>query len=134
MSSFLESNAHQPHPRSTHVSTAEKLANQIRLSIRSTHVRPPIFVKSHRTWIVYILSFTQQPVPRMSYYHGLISSRQAVAVLSKSINDGCFLIRDSQSHPGQFVLSVRYIISIPPKGNTFYFTVSIDTMTIYTTC
>lgn len=44
----------------------------------------------------------------MSYYHGLISSRTATVVLGKAVNDGCFLIRDSQSQPGNFVLSVRY--------------------------
>ena len=44
----------------------------------------------------------------MSYYHGLISSKKAESILSKVTTEGCFLIRDSQSQPGNFVLSVKY--------------------------
>ena len=44
----------------------------------------------------------------MSYYHGLISSRRASALLT-SQGDGSFLIRDSQSQPGSFVLSVKSV-------------------------
>ena len=46
----------------------------------------------------------------MSYYHGLISSRTASIRLERASKDGCFLIRDSQSQPGNFVLSVRYVL------------------------
>lgn len=42
----------------------------------------------------------------MSFYHGLISSRKANSVLT-SHGDGSFLIRDSQSQPGNFVLSAK---------------------------
>ncbi len=44
----------------------------------------------------------------MSYYHGLISSRKANSVLDAK-GDGSFLIRDSQSQPGSFVLSARFV-------------------------
>ena len=47
-------------------------------------------------------------VIEMSYYHGLISSRRASALLT-SQGDGSFLIRDSQSQPGSFVLSVKSV-------------------------
>lgn len=43
----------------------------------------------------------------MNYYHGLISSRKASVILNQSGKEGDFLIRDSQSQPGNFVLSVR---------------------------
>lgn len=43
----------------------------------------------------------------MNYYHGLISGRKASAILTQNGKDGAFLIRDSQSQPGSFVLSVR---------------------------
>ena len=42
----------------------------------------------------------------MSYYHGLISSRRANSLLT-SKPDGSFLLRDSQSQPGNFVLSAK---------------------------
>ncbi|XP_064393588.1 uncharacterized protein LOC135341052 [Halichondria panicea] len=42
----------------------------------------------------------------MAYYHGLISSRRANSLLT-SKPDGTFLIRDSQSQPGSFVLSAK---------------------------
>lgn len=44
----------------------------------------------------------------MSYYHGLISSRKANSILVSKGN-GSFLIRDSQSQPGSFVLTAKYV-------------------------
>ncbi|XP_019858439.1 PREDICTED: uncharacterized protein LOC100631926 isoform X2 [Amphimedon queenslandica] len=44
----------------------------------------------------------------MSYYHGLISSKKAEAILNCSLSNGSFLLRDSQSKPGHFVLSIKY--------------------------
>ena len=42
----------------------------------------------------------------MSYYHGLISSKRANSILNERGNR-TFLIRDSQSQPGCFVLSAK---------------------------
>ena len=42
----------------------------------------------------------------MSYYHGLISSRRANSLLNQR-PDGAFLLRDSHSRPGHFVLSAK---------------------------
>jgi hypothetical protein len=59
----------------------------------------------------------------MSYYHGLISSKRANAILNERGN-GTFLIRDSQSQPGCFVLSAKsagkvYHVLIFHKGGQY---------------
>ncbi|CAI8034911.1 Tyrosine-protein phosphatase corkscrew (Fragment) [Geodia barretti] len=59
----------------------------------------------------------------MSYYHGLISSKRANSILNERGNR-TFLIRDSQSQPGCFVLSAKsggkvYHVLIFHKGGEY---------------
>lgn len=60
----------------------------------------------------------------MSYYHGLISSRKAGSLLTRR-GDGYFLVRDSQSQPGCFVLTAKsggrvYHVLIFQEGGQFH--------------
>ncbi|XP_062830937.1 SH2 domain-containing protein 1B [Anolis carolinensis] len=44
----------------------------------------------------------------LQYYHGNITKENCEALLSKNKNNGCFLIRDSESIPGALCLCVFY--------------------------
>lgn len=41
------------------------------------------------------------------WFHGHLSGREAEKLLTEKGKNGSFLVRESQSHPGDFVLSVR---------------------------
>lgn len=41
------------------------------------------------------------------WFHGHLSGREAEKLLTEKGKHGSFLVRESQSHPGDFVLSVR---------------------------
>uniref|UniRef100_A0A8C2HP03 Protein tyrosine phosphatase non-receptor type 11a n=1 Tax=Cyprinus carpio TaxID=7962 RepID=A0A8C2HP03_CYPCA len=41
------------------------------------------------------------------WFHGRLSGREAEKLLTEKGKNGSFLVRESQSHPGDFVLSVR---------------------------
>ena len=71
------------------------------------HSGTPTFYRVHSSF-ERIASDThnRSTIRKMSYYHGLISSRRANSLLNPR-NDGSFLIRDSQSQPGCFVLSAK---------------------------
>lgn len=44
---------------------------------------------------------------RDRWFHGHLSGREAEKLLTEKGKNGSFLVRESQSHPGDFVLSVR---------------------------
>lgn len=46
-------------------------------------------------------------VRRARWFHGHLSGREAEKLLTEKGKNGSFLVRESQSHPGDFVLSVR---------------------------
>lgn len=43
----------------------------------------------------------------LRWFHGHLSGREAEKLLTEKGKNGSFLVRESQSHPGDFVLSVR---------------------------
>lgn len=95
-----------------------------------------------------------RPVPtrtiqrEMSYYHGLISSKKASALLGNA-GDGYFIIRDSQSQPGCFVISAksaghiyhvlvynrdgRYVLDTSEEGDSPHAFDSLDDLITYCT-
>eukprot|EP00731_Ephydatia_muelleri_P026835 Em0018g935a len=84
----------------------------------------------------------------MSYYHGLISSKKASTLLENE-GDGYFIIRDSQSQPGCFVISAnsaghiyhilvynrdgRYILDTSEEGDSPHAFDSLDDLVTYCT-
>lgn len=46
-------------------------------------------------------------VSLVRWFHGHLSGREAEKLLTEKGKNGSFLVRESQSHPGDFVLSVR---------------------------
>lgn len=51
-------------------------------------------------WHVFLCPFSR-------WFHGHLSGREAEKLLTEKGKNGSFLVRESQSHPGDFVLSVR---------------------------
>ena len=47
-----------------------------------------------------------------SWYHGRITRNKAEEQLLKQPIDGAFLIRESESTPGDFSLSVKWVINV----------------------
>ena len=47
-----------------------------------------------------------------SWYRGRITRAKAEEILSQQPHDGAFLIRESESTPGDFSLSVKYVTSL----------------------
>ena len=45
------------------------------------------------------------------WYHGRITRSKAEEILARQPHDGAFLIRESESTPGDFSLSVKYVIN-----------------------
>lgn len=44
---------------------------------------------------------------KFRWFHGHLSGKEAEKLLTEKGKHGSFLVRESQSHPGDFVLSVR---------------------------
>ena len=44
---------------------------------------------------------------KIRWFHGHLSGKEAEKLLTEKGKHGSFLVRESQSHPGDFVLSVR---------------------------
>lgn len=69
-----------------------------------------------RPMITSLYSVSVESSPNMFYppasscirwFHGHLSGREAEKLLTEKGKNGSFLVRESQSHPGDFVLSVR---------------------------
>lgn len=55
------------------------------------------------TWYILLPSYFSH----CRWFHGHLSGREAEKLLTEKGKNGSFLVRESQSHPGDFVLSVR---------------------------
>ena len=70
-------------------------------------------------WVPSAYIVQNNSLNRFDWYHGKISRNRAEYLLSSGIN-GSFLIRESESSPGQYSLSVRY------EGRVYHYRVSND--------
>lgn len=57
------------------------------------------------------------------WFHGQISGSDSERMLRDQGNDGSFLVRASQSKPGDFVLSVRYVKALHSVSCVFFFNI-----------
>ncbi|XP_065916408.1 tyrosine-protein kinase Abl-like isoform X2 [Dysidea avara] len=70
-------------------------------------------------WIPTLYIVELNSLEKHSWYHGLVSRTEAEYRLSSGIN-GSFLVRESESNPGQFSISLRY------QGRTYHYLISND--------
>ena len=70
-------------------------------------------------WVPTAYLVEHHSLNRHDWYHGKISRNRAEYLLSSGIN-GSFLIRESESSPGQYSLSVRY------EGRVYHYRVNND--------
>ena len=70
-------------------------------------------------WVPTSYLVANQSLNRHDWYHGKISRNRAEYLLSSGIN-GSFLIRESESSPGQYSLSVRY------EGRVYHYRINYD--------
>ena len=85
--------------RAVSSSSANKITFNVMVGSISDLLHRPPTVPRARTPV-------PQTITAMSYYHGLISSKKASTLLENE-GDGYFIIRDSQSQPGCFVISAK---------------------------
>lgn len=71
-------------------------------------------------WVPSAYIVQNNSLNRYDWYHGKISRNRAEYLLSSGIN-GSFLIRESESSPGQYSLSVRF------EGRVYHYRVNNDT-------
>ena len=75
--------------------------------------------KGEKGWVPSAYIVQNKSLNRHDWYHGKISRNRAEYLLSSGIN-GSFLIRESESIPGQYSLSVRY------EGRVYHYRVNND--------
>ena len=75
--------------------------------------------KAEKGWVPSAYIVQNNSLNRHDWYHGKISRNRAEYLLSSGIN-GSFLIRESESSPGQYSLSVRY------EGRVYHYRVNND--------
>jgi len=75
--------------------------------------------KAEKGWVPSAYIVQNNSLNRHDWYHGKISRNRAEYLLSSGIN-GSFLIRESESSPGQYSLSVRY------EGRIYHYRVNND--------
>jgi len=73
--------------------------------------------KAEKGWVPSAYIVQNNSLNRHDWYHGKISRNRAEYLLSSGIN-GSFLIRESESSPGQYSLSVRY------EGRVYHYRVN----------
>ena len=75
--------------------------------------------RAEKGWVPSAYIVQNNSLNRHDWYHGKISRNRAEYLLSSGIN-GSFLIRESESNPGQYSLSVRY------EGRVYHYRVNND--------
>lgn len=92
------------------------LTNLTCADIISIEVMPSILVIRYKPVIQYpfnlstysVLCSTNKMIDFGSrWFHGVMSAKEAENLIMEKGKNGSFLVRESQAHPGEFVLSVR---------------------------
>lgn len=71
-------------------------------------------------WVPSLYIAPANSLDKHSWYHGKITRAEAEQLLSSGIN-GSFLVRESETNPGQFSISLRH------EGRVYHYRISFDT-------